>query len=91
MAVRGAGKQLKLSLLTEDGFASLNYQCSFTPVGKDWQSVLLPLAAFRASFRRRDVSAAPALDPACIREVGLMIAARQAGPFNLGIRWIGLR
>jgi hypothetical protein len=91
MAVRGAGKQFKLSLLTDDGFDSLNYQCSFTPSGNDWQTVLLPLAAFRASFRGRDVPAAPALDPACIRQVGLMIAARQAGPFNLDIRWIGLR
>ncbi len=30
--VRGDGKQFKLSLLTDDGFDSLNYQAGFTPM-----------------------------------------------------------
>jgi hypothetical protein len=88
--VRGGGNQFKLSLLTDDGFDSLNYQASFTPEGDDWQTIRLSLPAFRASFRGRDVPGAPALDPSCIRQVGLMIAARQAGPFSLAIRRIGL-
>ncbi len=88
--VRGHNKQFKLSLLTDDGFDSLNYQASFTPEGDDWQTIRLPLAAFRASFRGRDVPGASALDPARIRQVGLMIAERQAGPFALDIRRIGL-
>jgi hypothetical protein len=54
------------------------------------QTISLPLSAFRASFRGRDVPGAPALDPARICQVGLMIAARQAGSFALDIRRIGL-
>lgn len=88
--VRGDGKQFKLSLLTDDGFDSLNYQATFAPDTHDWQTIHLPLALFRASFRGRDVPGALALDPARIRQVGLMIAARQAGPFALDIRRIGL-
>jgi len=88
--VRGAARHFKLSLLTDDGFDSLNYQAGFAPEGGDWQTIRLPLAAFRASFRGRDVPGAPALDPARIRQVGLMIAARQAGPFALDIRRISL-
>ena len=88
--VRGAGKRFKLSLLTDDGFDSLNYQASFIPTGNDWHSVQLPLAAFRASFRGRDVPDAPALDAARICQVGLMIADRQAGPFALDIRRLSL-
>ena len=88
--VRGHNKQFKLSLLTDDGFDSLNYQASFAPEGDDWRTIRLPLAAFRASFRGRDAPGAPALDPAWIRQVGLMIAERQAGPFALDIRRIGL-
>ena len=87
---RGDPKQFKLSLLTDDNFDSVNYQASFTTMGHDWQTVSLPLPTFRASFRGRDVPGAPALDPARIRQVGLMIAARQAGPFALDIRRIGL-
>ena len=88
--LRGDKKQFKLSLLTDDGFDSLNYQASFAPAGTDWQTLRLPLADFRASFRGREVTHAPALDPARIRQVGLMIAARQAGPFELNIRRICL-
>ena len=88
--LRGDNKQFKLSLLTDDGFDSLNYQASFTPKGTDWQTLHLPLADFRASFRGREVTDTPPLDPARIRQVGLMIAARQAGTFTLDIRRIGL-
>jgi hypothetical protein len=88
--VRGAPKPFKLSLLTDDGFDSLNYQASFAPKGTDWQTLHLPLADFRASFRGREVTNAPPLDPARIRQVGLMIAARQPGAFALDIRRIGL-
>ena len=88
--LRGDNKQFKLSLLTDDGFDSVNYQASFAPAGNDWQTLHLPLADFRASFRGREVTHAPALDPARIRQVGLMIAARQAGPFALHIRRISL-
>ena len=35
-------------------------------------------------------SGAPALNPARIRQAGLMIAERQAGPFALAIRRISL-
>ncbi len=88
--LRGGSKQFKLSLLTDDGFDSLNYQCGFANDSDDWQTIRLALGAFRASFRGRDVPGAPALDPARIRQVGLMIAARQAGPFALDIRRISL-
>jgi hypothetical protein len=88
--IRGDNKQFKLSLLTDDDFDSLNYQASFAPAGTDWQVLRLPLATLRASFRGREVPGAPALDPARIRQDGLMIAARQAGPFVLDIKRISL-
>ncbi len=87
---RGESRQYKLSLLTDDGFDSVNYQASFTTTGHVWQTISLPHSAFRASFRGREVPSAPALDPARIRQVGLLIAGRQAGPFALDIRRIGL-
>ena len=87
---RGDSGQYKLSLLTDDGFDSVNYQASFSTMGHDWQIISLTLSAFRASFRGREVPGAPALDPARIRQVGLLIAGRQAGPFALEIRRIGL-
>jgi hypothetical protein len=88
--VRGDPKQFKLSLLTDDGFDSLNYQASFTPPSGGWQPLHLPLAEFRATFRGREVLGASPLDPDRICQVGLMIASRQAGRFALDIRRISL-
>ena len=87
---RGDAKQFKLSLLTDDGFDSVNYQASFAPDTHDWQTISLPISSFRASFRGRDVPGAPVLDPARIRQVGLMIAGRQSGRFALDIRRIAV-
>jgi NADH dehydrogenase [ubiquinone] 1 alpha subcomplex assembly factor 1 len=88
--LRGAARQFKLSLFTDDAFDSLSYQAGFVPNGEDWQQIRLPLAGFRATFRGRELANAPALDPARVRQVGLVIAAGQAGPFVLDLRCIAL-
>jgi NADH dehydrogenase [ubiquinone] 1 alpha subcomplex assembly factor 1 len=49
--VRGDNRQFSLSLLTDEGFDSLNYQATFAPAGADWRTLHLPLADSRASFR----------------------------------------
>ena len=90
VVVRGDGRRYKLNLLTDDGFDSLTHQAGFTPAGRAWQTVRIPLPDFRATFRGREVCGAPALDPARIRQVGLMIADGQTGPFALDIRRISL-
>lgn len=83
------GKRFKLKLLTDDAFDSINYQASLTP-SATWQTLHIPQSAFRATFRGREIPGAPALEPARIRQVGLMIAERQAGAFALEVRRIGL-
>ncbi|MEY2689884.1 MAG: hypothetical protein RL375_4084 [Pseudomonadota bacterium] len=86
----GAGKQFKLTLFMDDGVDSLSYQASFTADTSDWQDLRLPIETFQASFRGRVVPGAAPLEPALIRQVGLMIAAQQAGHFALDIRQISL-
>ena len=86
---RATGKRFKLNLLTDDAFDGILYQASFTP-GANWRTLSIPLQAFRATRRGREVNGAPALEPASIRQVGLMVADRQPGPFALAVRRIGL-
>ncbi len=88
--LRGGPTPFKLCLLTDDGFDSLQYQAVFAPAAADWHSLCLPLAAFSARFRGREVPGAAPLDPARIRQVGLMTVSRRAGPFALAIRRICL-
>lgn len=88
---QGDGRSYKLSLFTDDAFDALAYQAAFTPPAGCWQAVHLPLADFLPRWRGRAVAGAPPLDIARLRQVGLMIAERQVGPFALQLRSIGLR
>lgn len=90
LELRGDGRRYKLNLVTDDGFDSLLYQAGFDTGAPGWQRVRLALADFQPSFRGRAVPGAPALDPARVRQVGLLIADRQAGPFALQLRRIAL-
>jgi NADH dehydrogenase [ubiquinone] 1 alpha subcomplex assembly factor 1 len=88
LEVRSDGKRYKLNLRTEDSFDGVNYQAAFEAPENVWTSVRLPLTAFTATFRGRTVLNAPALDTAHVRQIGLMIADKQAGNFALALRSI---
>lgn len=89
--VRGGGRPFKLGLRTDDGFDGVGHDAEFTPRGDGWQTIRLPVAAFHATFRGRPVPGAPPLDPARLRQVGLMTVGLVAGPFALDVRRITLR
>jgi len=86
--VRGDGKRYKLALRTDDGFDGISYQAPFVAPADAFTTIRLPLSAFVASFRGRAFPSAPPLDPAQVRQVGLVIADGQAGPFELRLRVI---
>jgi hypothetical protein len=88
LEVRGDGKRYKLNLRTDDAFDGVNYQAAFQTPCDQWTTVRLPISGFRATFRGRVVATAPPLDPARVRQVGLMIADRQVGTFALEVRSI---
>jgi NADH dehydrogenase [ubiquinone] 1 alpha subcomplex assembly factor 1 len=88
LEVRGDGKRFKLNLRTDDAFDGMHYQSAFEAPAGTWTLVRLPLSDFRASFRGRNVPDAPPLDSARVRQIGLMIADRQAGSFALALRSI---
>jgi len=82
------GKRFKVNLRTDDAFDGVNYQGAFEAPAGTWTVVRLPLTAFRPTFRGRHVPGAPLLDPARVRQIGLMIADRQAGSFAVALRSI---
>ena len=85
---RGDGKRYKLSLRVDDAFDGVNYQAAFdTPPGV-WTTIVLPLAEFHPTLRGQSVTCAPPLEPSRVRQLGLMIADRQAGAFALNLRSI---
>jgi NADH dehydrogenase [ubiquinone] 1 alpha subcomplex assembly factor 1 len=88
LEVRGDGKRYKLNLRTDDAFDGVSYQAAFDAPAGAWTSVRLPLSEFRPGLRGRSVPEAPRLEPARVRQVGLMIADGQAGAFALAVRAI---
>ena len=86
--VKGDGHRFKLRLRTNDRFDSPAYQADFDTVTDAWITVRVPFSAFVATFRGRQLRDAPPLDSAQIRQIGFLIADKQAGPFQLEIDWI---
>ncbi len=88
LQVLGDGKVYKLALRTDDDFDGISYQADFHPASHQWMAIDLGLDQFRPTFRGRP-AAAPALHSfAQVRQLGLMIADRQAGAFCLKLRSI---
>ena len=90
LRVRGDGHQYKFTLRTSDRFDGIQYQARFSTPAGEWTDVRLPVDAFLPTFRGRKVPFAPALDPARVRVLGLMISDQQAGPFELLVDRIGI-
>jgi NADH dehydrogenase [ubiquinone] 1 alpha subcomplex assembly factor 1 len=88
LEVRGDGKRYKLSFRVDDAFDGVSYQARFEAPADTWTVVRLPLSEFQPTFRGRSLPGAPPLDPARVRQIGLIIAERQAGPFALRLRSI---
>jgi hypothetical protein len=91
LRVRGDGKHYRLTIFTRSATTSArepyHYQGKFETTGGE-QEIRLPLAAFSASLRGRQV-AAPPLDPHLIVALGLQISDRQPGPFVIDLRAAG--
>jgi monofunctional biosynthetic peptidoglycan transglycosylase len=82
------GRTYKFTVRTDDGYDGVQYQQRFRPPQDDWSTVRLEVADFVATFRGRRVPFAGALRPERIRQLGLMVSDKQAGPFELLIDWI---
>lgn len=88
LRLRGDGRTYQLRLRTDRNFDGIAYRAAFDTVAGEWHEVVLPTDSFRPTFRGRDVPDAPALATDRIRQIGLLVADGQAGPFRLEIAWL---
>ena len=88
LTARGDGKTYKLSLRMDPNFDGISYQARFQAAPGDWTRIRMPVTSFLPTWRGRLIADAPLLDPTRVRQLGLMIADAQAGPFRLEIRSI---
>jgi hypothetical protein len=88
LKVQGDGRTYQFRVKTDDQYDGVAYRTLFPSNARQWQTIALPFAGFSASFRGKTVPGAPVLRPEQIRQIGFLLADKQAGPFRLEIAWI---
>lgn len=84
LTVKGDGKRYKLVLRTDPSPQTPMYQADFVAAG-GWNTYRFAPKDFRASFRGRAVDA-PALVLSEVKELGILIADKQAGAFRIQVQ-----
>jgi monofunctional biosynthetic peptidoglycan transglycosylase len=83
LRVRGDGQVYKLSLRTDGSWDGVSWQAPFATVNGQWTTLDLAFEHLVPTWRGRLVTRTPPFDPASIRQVGIVIADAQEGPFAL--------
>jgi monofunctional biosynthetic peptidoglycan transglycosylase len=85
---KGDGKTYKATLKNDASFGGFAYQRPFIAPAGEWVVIKAPFDEFQAYFRGQKVGDAPPLDRGNLQSFGILIADKQAGPFELRIEWI---
>lgn len=90
LRVKGDGNIYNLRFRTDQNFDGYAYQSKFKTKEKSWIEIKIPFSDFNPTFRGRTLSNKPPLTSENIRQIGILIADKQFGPFSLDIDWIKL-
>lgn len=88
--LKGDGKIYKLRLCTSGAWDGISYSVDIHTEKGIWISRSFDADEFTPTWRGRTVPDAPALDLSQIKQIGIMIADKQQGPFKVFIRAIDL-
>ena len=89
LLVKGDGRTYEARLESSARFLTwkVSFAGEFETKAGEWHQVKIPFESFRGGFRGRDLPKAK-LDPSQIGRLGILLADKQAGPFNLEVKWI---
>jgi NADH dehydrogenase [ubiquinone] 1 alpha subcomplex assembly factor 1 len=86
--VKGDGNIYSLRFRTDYNFDGISYQAKFKTDADDWKEYKIPLSDFKPTFRGKTLSDKPKLESKNIKQIGILIADKQFGKFELDIDWI---
>ena len=91
LRVKGDGRPYQLRLATDATFRGItvSWGGEFATVAGQWTGVRVPLASLRPSAHGMQLQGPP-MDPARVREIGLLLADKREGPFAFEVDWIAL-
>ncbi len=86
--LKGDGKKYQIRVRESEMFDGISYRHLFVTRTDIWETIRVPFSTFVPVFRGRVLTDKPLVSPAKIKQIGFLIAGKQAGPFRLEIDWI---
>ena len=86
--VNGDGNIYSLRFKTDTNFDGISYQAKFKTESGVWKEYKIPLSEFKPTFRGNTLSNKPKLESKDIKQIGILIADKQFGQFEINIDWI---
>lgn len=89
LRIRGDGRTYNMRLESDATFRGMpvSFSGEFETKAGQWEQIKIPFSKFRGSWRGISLPKEK-LNPAVIRELGLLIADKKSGPFKLEIEYI---
>jgi len=88
--VKGDGNIYSLRFRTDENYDGMSYQAKFKTQAGKWKEYKIPLVDFKPTFRGTTLSNKPTLESKSIKQIGILIADKQFGRFELNIDWVKL-
>lgn len=88
MRVKGDGKTYQFRARTDERFDGVSYRYAFKTEADKWMTIEIPFAQCEPVFRGRVLTGEKPLASEDIKQLGLLIATKAAGEFELEIDWI---
>ena len=87
----GDGRRYQLRLATDARHRGIavSFGAGFDTIAGQWIEVRVPLDGLQASVRG-SLLEGQTMDPARVREIGLLVADKREGAFALSVDWIAL-
>ena len=86
--VKGDGNRYSFRLNPKGPYGRVSYRAFFDTEAGKWEEFTLPLSDFTPTFRGRVLPDTPSVEGQTLDEMGILIADKQEGAFELLIDWI---
>lgn len=86
--VNGDGNIYSLRFRTDTNFDGISYQAKFKTESAEWKEYKITFGEFKPTFRGNTLPDKPKLESKNIKQIGILIADKQFGKFELNIDWI---
>jgi hypothetical protein len=88
LRVKGDGKIYNVRFRTSRNFDGYAYQAKINTVEDSWKEYKIPFKDFTPTFRGYALRDKPPLESKDIAQIGLLIADKQPGAFEISVDWI---